>query len=160
MIMLLTSVGSAASSLELITIWLSSFAILVSIISLGINFVLDRKLNHVNIKSSIYQKIFDEYILIGFPEGLGKVIDCKNKKYIKSARNDLDTSVKSCLKKINFFVIEDNNTYEKLRSKLILINEILYGFTSPYKDLDKEKNRLTCELRSFYRLIFDKYKKG
>jgi hypothetical protein len=158
--MLLTSEQGNITSIQIITIILSVVAILVSIASLWVNFKLNNQLNHKNTMAKIYQSIFNQYLLKKFPKGLSNVLECKSRNEIPVARLILNNSIKSCLKDINFFVIQDKTIYNQLRLKLIEIDETLYSFSSPHNDFEDHKKKLTKELGELYNLIFDKYKKG
>ena len=158
--MLLTDAITNNSAIQVVAIIISILALILSIITIGINFELHKRLNHTTTKSNIYQNIFNGYLLEHFPSGLNIVLSCKHKNDIRNARKLLNSSIKKCLRAIDFFVIEDTDFHTKIKACLIRVNDLLYGFTSPYNDFDEQKIKLQSELRELYKLIFQKYKNG
>lgn len=148
------------TTLSELSIWISASAVLVSLISLGVNYYFGKKLNILGTKNAIYQQILNPYLLEKFPNGLLKVLDCSNPKEIVNYRQDLKSAVRSCLKSIVFFKIEDDKTYDILRDKLITIDDILHNFRSPHKDFATQKDFLIIELKEFYLMAYKKYGKG
>lgn len=99
------------------------FALLLSIISLLYSAYISNKQKKLNMKEHYFEPIFQDLMLIDFPNAYTNFIDIKTKKYYITSSTNFEKIIGLFRTKIKFLQFADLNVYEKIDDLLIKIDE-------------------------------------
>ena len=111
------------TAFEITQVVTNAIAIFLSILSLICSASISNKQKKLNMKEHYYQPVFQELLLVTFPETFTNFINIKNKKYYINASTDFEQTIGLFRKKIKFLQFADYDAYNKIDDLLIQIDE-------------------------------------
>ena len=119
------------------------------------------KLNNINLKSSIYEKIFDKYLITEIPNARG-YIKFDNKNYL-TGEDKLKDVLVNMLNDSLYFRYYDKNFYNSLKSELQSLEDFLVKNVG--KQIEEISqldflNEIEVFLSKIYKMIEEKKIKG
>lgn len=119
------------------------------------------KLNNVNLKSGIYEKIFDKYLITEIPNARG-YIKFDNKNYL-TGEDKLKEVLVDMQNDLLYFRYNDKNFYDGLKSELQSLEDFLVqnvGKQINQMDQLDFLNKIEVFLSKIYKMIEEKKIKG
>ncbi len=143
---------------EIAQVVTSVLAILLSIASLIYTNHISKKQTKLKMKENYYQPVFQEMLLVTFPNVFTSFIDIKNNIVYTEASNDFEKAIGEFRKKIKFLQFIDITVYNNIDSLLVKIDDDIVLLCSD-RDNKEEKikeihnliNQLYDEINEYYK---------
>lgn len=130
-------------------------AIILSIASLIYTNHISKKQTKLKMKENYYQPVFQEMLLVTFPNVFTSFIDIKNNIVYTEASNDFEKAIGEFRKKIKFLQFIDITVYNNIDSLLVKIDDDIVLLCS---DRDNKEEKIK-EIHNLINQLYDEINK-